>query len=53
MSNCTLLSFRFRRIRNNEFYDVKIKTFETETKFICVMKEINIAVANIFLDNKY
>ena len=36
---------------NNKFCDVKIKIFETETKAICRMKQINIAVTKIFLNN--
>ena len=36
---------------SNEFFGVKFKTFEVETKTKCIIKHTNIAVANIFLNN--
>ena len=36
---------------NNEFFDVKFKTYETETKTIRIMKHTNIALTNVFLNN--
>ena len=36
---------------NNEFFDVKFKTSEVETKTICIMKQTNIVVTNVFLNN--
>ena len=34
----------------NEFFDVKFKTSEMETKTIRIMKHANIAVTNVFLN---
>ena len=34
----------------NEFFDVKFKTSEIETKTIRIMKHANIAVTNVFLN---
>ena len=36
---------------NNEFFDVKFKTYEIETKTIRIMKHTNIALTNVFLNN--
>ena len=41
----------FHQIRTENRKNVKIKTSEIETKIICIMKQTNIAITNIFLNN--
>ena len=36
---------------NNEFFYVKFKTYEIETKTIRIMKHTTIALTNVFLNN--